>query len=110
MRDLAIINAEIEATKNERQVINKKLNELYKERDEYMKANFEKDHSLKCGDLVELRNGKHVYYDGYSPDGIVSWVYCRKPKKDGLPSRSVISMFPEAFTDCKVIGHAELPD
>ena len=110
MRDLAIINAEIDATNNERQVINNKLHDLYKERDEYLKARFEKDHGLKQGDLVELSNGKRVYYDGFSPDGIISWVYCRKPKKDGKPSISVISMYPESFNDCKVIGHEELPD
>ena len=110
MRDIAIINAEIDATNNERRVINNKLNDLYKERNECLKAKFEKDHGLTSGDLVELSNGKRIYYDEYTPDGIMSWVHCRKPKKDGLPSRSVISMFPEAFTGCKVIGHAELPD
>jgi len=110
MRELKDIIADIDKMNGEKRIIDDKLHELYIERGKRVQYDFEQKHGLKRGDLVELRNGKRLYYDLVKPyGGTLPWVYCRKPKKDGSPSRNTTSTLPDSFTDCKIVGHQELP-
>jgi hypothetical protein len=111
MRELKEITADIDKVNGEKRVLDDKLHALYIERGQRVQYDFEQKHGLKRGDLVELRNGKQFYYDYVKPYGgmMFPWVYVRKPKKDGSPSRNVTSFLTDSFTDCKVIGHQELP-
>jgi hypothetical protein len=110
MRELKDIIADIDKMNGEKRVIDEKLHELYIERGKRVQYDFEQKHGLKRGDLVELRNGTRLYYDFVKPyGGMFLWVYCRKPKKDGSPSRNTTSTLTDSFTDCKIVGHQELP-
>lgn len=110
MRELKDINADIDKMNGEKRVIDDKLHELYIERGKRVQYDFEQKHGLKRGDLVELKNGKRLYYDFVRPfGGTLPWVYCRKPKKDGLPCFNTTSLTSESFIDCKIVGHQELP-
>jgi hypothetical protein len=110
MRELKEIVADIDKLNGEIQVLRDKQRDLYIERNKRIQYDIEMKYQIKRGDLVELRTGKRFYYDCVKPysDTFV-WIYCRKLKKDGSPSRNSTSLMTESFKDCKVIGHAELP-
>ena len=110
MRTLEDINADIYKMSCEKAVIQNKLNELNIEYEKCAQYNFEQKHGLKRGDLVELSDGKRLYYDFVKVYARVSmWVYCRKPKKDGSPTLNTVSMLDNSFINCKIVGHKELP-
>ena len=109
MRTMEEIVADIDKMNGEKRIIDDKLHELYIERGKRVQYDFEQKHGLKRGDLVEFRNGTKWFYDYVKPYGIFPWVYVRKPKKDGTPSRNVESKMTDSFLGCKVIGHSELP-
>jgi len=110
MRELKDINADIDKMNGEKRVIDDKLRELHIEREKRVQYDFEQKHGLKRGDLVQLRDGKCLYYDFVELYGSsLPWAYCRKPKKDGSPSRNKTSLGESYFIDCIVIGHQELP-
>lgn len=110
MRELKDIIADIEKMYDEKRVIDDKMHELSIEHGKRVQYDFEQKHGLKRGDLVELSNGRRLYYDFVKPCGVtMPWVYYRKPKKDGSPSRNTSLTVPDSFTDCKIVGHQELP-
>ena len=110
MRELKDIIADIDKVNGEKRIINDKLHELYIEREKRIQYDFEQKHGLKRGDLIELRNGKRLYYDFVRSYGeMFLWVHCRKPKKDGSPSRNTTLTLQDSFTGCKTVGHQELP-
>ena len=110
MRELKDIIADIDKMYDEKRVIDDKMHELSIEHGKRVQYDFEQKHGLKHGDLVELRNGRRLYYDFVKPCGVtIPWVYYRKPKKDGSPSRNTSLTVPDSFTDCKIVGHQELP-
>ena len=110
MRELKDIIADIEKMYGEMRVIDDKFHELYIEYGKRVQYDFEQKHGLKRGDLVELMNGRRLYYDFVKPCGVTQpWVYYRKPKKDGSPSRNTTLTVPDSFIDCKIVGHQELP-
>ena len=110
MRELKDIIADIDKMYGEMRVIDDKMHELSIEHGKRVQYDFEQKHGLKRGDLVELTNGRRLYYDFVEPYGVIQpWVYCRKPKMDGSPSRNKTLTMSDSFIDCKIVGHQELP-
>lgn len=110
MRTIEEINKDIDAINSKKQELDEQLHQLRIERGEYWKRFYEQKYGMKRGDLIDLGREGKVYYDYVKPFGSFHWVYCRKVKKDGTPSRTQTSFLPSSFDGCKIIGHAELPD
>ena len=110
MRELSEINKDINATQAEKNRVDEHLHQLYIERGQRLQYDFEQRHGLKRGDLVDLGRFGKVFYDYVKPFGTFPWAYGRKVKKDGTPSKTLVSFDFSVYDNCKIIGHAELED
>ena len=86
MRTIKQIDMDITEAMREYTRIRSRLSSLKAEKRETTQANFEAEKGIKVGDPIMTKEGKKVFYQGFSKefDSLVEVLDC---KKDGTPSK-----------------------
>ena len=88
MRTIEQIEAEITQATQQKAEITNRIRALENEKRATVKAQFEADKNVRVGDTLTTKDGKTVYYQGFSTE-FGCLVMVADMKKDGTPSKRI---------------------